>query len=181
MESRYLEGLLPGDLYATSPRDPLGKVATGFLSAETLHWGLIVRPFLEGEHPDYEIMEALLTKGTSVGLFNNIYLDIPLRIYRVKGVATPDIEVLERVAYDYGRATYGYTAVPGIVTWWVFFHMWRLTHFKPPALDTDSVVCTVFVTMVWRDLGVDLVPEEVYPTPNMLEKSEGLECVHAEY
>lgn len=81
---RVLPELLPGDLYATSPREPIGKITSGFLNAETIHWGLIVRPILSDTGPpDYEVVESLMTKGTSVGLFNKIYADIPIRIYRV--------------------------------------------------------------------------------------------------
>ena len=178
---RILPELLPGDLYATSPRDPLGKIATGFLNAETLHWGMIVRPILTDTGVDYEIVESLLTKGMAVGLFNKIYADIPIRIYRVKTVSTPDANSVEWVAYSYGRAIYAYTSVPGIIAWHLAFHVGRLLTFQPPALSPDSAVCTALVTQIWRDLGVDLVPGNAYPTPNALEVSEHLECIYREF
>jgi hypothetical protein len=181
INERILPELLPGDLYATSPRGFLGKVTSAFLNAETVHWGLVVRPVLTQAGVDYEIVESLMTKGTSVGLFNKIYADIPVRIYRVKTATRPDASLVEGIAYSYGRAFYAYLTVPGIVLWWLAFHFGRLSSFQPPALDPDSILCTALVTMVWRDLGVDLVPEHDYPTPNMLEASENLECIYAEF
>ena len=178
---RTLPELLPGDLYATSPRDPLGKVASGFLNAETLHWGMIVRPFFNEVAVDYEIIESLLTKGTAVGLFNKIYTDIPIRIYRVKTADRPDASSVERVAYSYGRAFYAYSSVPGIVVWHLAFHVGRLLTFQPPALSPDSVICTALVTLIWRDLGVDLVAGNVYPAPDALEVSEHLECIYGDF
>jgi len=181
MNGRVLPELLPGDLYATSPREPIGQLCSAFLKAETIHWGLVVRPIQTDAGLDYEVVESLMTKGTSVGLFNKIYADIPIRIYRVQTAARPDAGLVERVAYNYGRAFYAYSSVPGIAVWWLAFHFGRLLSFQPPALSPDSVLCTVLVTLVWRDLGVDLVHEQAYPTPNMLEASEYLECIYCEF
>jgi len=182
LNGRILPELLPGDLYATSPREPLGQICSDFLNAETIHWGLIVRPILSDTGPpDYEVVESLMTKGTSVGLFNKIYADIPIRIYRVKTADRPDAGLVEKVAYNYGRAFYAYSSVPGIAVWWLAFHFGRLLSFQPPALSPDSVLCTVLVTLVWRDLGVDLVQGNRYPTPNMLEASEYLERIYSEF
>jgi len=179
--TRTLPELLPGDLYATSPREPIGRITSDFLNAETIHWGLVVRPIPTDDGLDYEVVESLMTKGTSVGLFNKIYADIPIRIYRVKTAARPSASMVERTAYSYGRAFYSYSSVPGIAVWWLAFHFGRLLSFQPPALSPDSVLCTALVTLVWRDLGVDLVNEQRYPTPNMLEASEHLECIYCEF
>ena len=178
---RQLPELLPGDLYATRPGGLLGKVTSDFLNSETVHWGLVVRPIYIDTQPDYEVVEAIMTKGTSVGLFNTLYADVPIRIYRVKTPIRPTAYQVENVAYSYGRAFYAFTSVPGIIVWWIGFHFLRFLAFKPPALDAGSVLCTVFVTLVWRDLGVDIVPEEKYPTPNMLEASEYLDCIYKEF
>jgi hypothetical protein len=130
---------------------------------------------------DYEIMESIPSKGVGVGLLSEMYGDVPIRIYRVKAATRPSEEEIEKTADSYGRAFYAFTVLPGILTWWLGFHFLRFLDAQPPALDLDSVVCTGFVTLVWRDLGVNLVPEQKYPTPNMLETSKDLECIYREF
>jgi hypothetical protein len=181
MNGRMLPELMPGDLFATPPRSPFTHFFADLLTAETFHWGLVVHPFLTEAGADYEIMEGIPSKGIAVGLLNKMYGDTPIRVYRVKAAIRPSEEDIERTADTYGRVFYAFTTLPGIIAWWIAFHFLRILDAQPPALDLESAVCTAFVAMVWRDLGVDLVPEYAYPTPNMLEASEYLECIYAEF
>ncbi len=181
MNGRMLPELIPGDLFATPPLSPFTHFFADLLTAATFHWGLVVHPFLTEAGADYEIMESIPSKGIGVGLLNEMYGAVPIRVYRVKVAIRPSEEEIERAADAYGRALYGFTALPGIITWWISFHFLRMLDAQPPAIDLESVVCTAWVTQVWRDLGVDLVPEQAYPTPNMLEASEELECIYREF
>lgn len=180
INERILPELIPGDLFATPPRGT-NRFVADLMNAETFHWGLVVHPFLTEDKADYEVMEAIPSKGVAVGLLSRMYGDVPIRVYRVKTEIRPDEREVERAADSYGRAFYAFTTLPGIVIWWVSFHFLRFLGAQPPALDLDSTICSGFVTMVWRDLGVDLVPEVVYPTPEMLEKSEALEIIYSEF
>lgn len=178
MIERRLPELLSGDLFATAPgNDPLERFASDIIHAQTFHWGLVVHP-IDG---DYEIMEAVGSKGAAVGLLSKMYGDIPIRLYRVKSTYRPSIQEVERTADTYGRSLYALKTLPAVAIWWIAFSLLRFLQFLPPALDPDSAICTALVTMVWRDLGVDLVPQYAYPTPDMLEKSEHLECIYKEF
>lgn len=177
MGERILPELVPGDLFATPPMNPVEQFLTDLLNSETLHWGLVSHSVDD----DYEIMEAIPTKGVAVGLLSRMYGDIPIRLYRVQYIPRPSQYEVERIADSYGRAFYAVTSVPDIAAWWLKSHFFRFLGGLPPALDLDSVICTGFVTMVWRDIGVDLVKKYAYPTPEMLEKSESLECIYREF
>ena len=181
MNGRMLPELMPADLFATQPRDPIGRFATDTLNAQTFHWVLVVHPVLTEAGADYEIMEAIATKGVAVGLLNQMYGDVPIRVYRVKFISRPDGRQVERVADAYGRSFYAFTTLPSIIKWWIGSHFIRFLDSQPPALDLNSTLCTGFVTMVIKDLGVELVPETVYPTPDLLEKSPHLECIYREF
>jgi hypothetical protein len=181
MDGRTLPELIPGDLFAVPPDNPFTHFFADLLTAKTFHWGLVVHPFLTEAGMDYEIMESIPSKGIGVGLLNEMYGAIPIRVYRVKATTRPEENLIERTADSYGRAIYGFTALPGIITWWIKFHFLRMLDAQPPAIDLSSVVCTAWVTQVWRDLGVDLVPKQDYPTPDMLETSEDLECIYSEF
>jgi len=180
MPERTLPELIPGDLFATPPHGPY-RLAADLLNAQTFHWGLVVHSFLPDGKTDYEIMEAIPTKGVSVGLLSGLYGDVPIRIYRVKVTHRPSEREVESVADSYGRSFYAFTTLPHIVTWWLSSHFVRFLTAQPPALDLDSTICTGFVTMVWKDLGVELAPQAAYPTPDMLEKSPNLEIIYAEF
>jgi len=180
-DERILPELMPGDLFATPPRGLPARFAADLMAAKTFHWGLLVHPFLTEAGTDYEMMEAIPTKGVAVGLLSRTYSDVPIRIYRVKAASRPSEREVEMAADSYGRSFYAFIVLPGIVMWWVSFHLLRLLNAQPPALDLDSAICSGFVTMVWRDLGIDLVPQAAYPTPEMLEKSESLECIYSEF
>ncbi|GAI45015.1 unnamed protein product [marine sediment metagenome] len=181
MNERMLPELMPGDLFATPPADPLARFTSDLLNAQTFHWVLVVHPVLIDSRVDYEIMEAIPTKGVAVGLLSQMYGDVPIRVYRVKALSRPDERQVERVADSYGRSFYAFTTLPSIITWWVSSHFIRFLDSQPPALDLNSALCTGFVTMVWKDLGVELVPPGVYPTPDMLEKSPSLEIIYSEF
>lgn len=181
MNQRELPELIPGDLFTTPPRSPWTRFFMDVINAKTLHWGLVVHPFRSEAGVDYEIIEAIAIKGVAVGLLNKMYGDIPIRIYRVKTATRPDERLVEMVADSYGRSFYDFTAIPGAATWWIKFHFLRFLAAQAPALDPESDVCTAFVALVWRDLGVDLVSQYAYPTPDMLEKSEKLECIYGEF
>jgi len=176
-----LPELIPGDLFATPPADPISRFTTDLLNAQTFHWVLVVHPVLTEAGVDYEIMEAIPTKGVAVGLLSQLYGDVPIRVYRVKAISRPGERQVERVADSYGRSFYAFTTLPSIIKWWLSSHFVRFLDSQPPALDLNSALCTGFVTMVWKDLGVDLVPQAVYPTPDMLEKSQNLECIYREF
>ena len=181
MNGRVLPELMPGDLFATPPHDRIGRFAADVMNSQTFHWGLVVHPILIDSRVDYEIMEAIPSKGVAVGLLNQMYGDVPIRVYRVNAISRPDEREVERVADAYGRSFYAFKTIPGIITWWINTHLVRFLDSQPPALDLDSVLCTGFVTMVWKDLGVELVPQAAYPTPDMLEKSSTLEYIYGEY
>jgi len=181
MNERMLPELLPGDLFATQPADIVSRFTSDLLNAQTFHWVLVVHPVLTEAGVDYEIMEAIPTKGVAVGLLSQMYGDVPIRVYRVKAISRPDERQVERVADSYGRSFYAFKTLPSIITWWVGSHFVRFLDSQPPALDLNSVLCTGFVTMVWKDLGVELVPQAVYPTPDMLEKSQNLEYIYGEF
>jgi len=181
VSERMLPELMPGDLFATPPSDPGFQFAADLMSAQTFHWGLVVHPFLTGAGVDYEIMEAIPSKGVAVGLLSRLYGDTPVRIYRVKAAGRPDERQVEQVADSYGSSFYAFTTLPRLGLWWVGFHLLRFLDAQPPALDFDSTICSGFVAMVWRDLGVELVPQAVYPTPEMLERSQNLECIYKEF
>lgn len=181
MNGRMLPELIPGDLFATPPLSPFTRFFADLLTAETFHWGLVVHPFSTEAGADYEIMEAIPSKGVGVGLLSKMYADTPIRVYRVKATTRPSEGEIESIADSYGRSIYGFTALPGIIAWWIAFHTLRILDAQPPAIDLGSIVCTAWVTQVWRDLGVDLVPNQAYPTPNMLETSEELECIYGEF
>ncbi|GAI07153.1 unnamed protein product [marine sediment metagenome] len=181
MNERMLPELMPGDLFATPPADPLARFTSDLLSSQTFHWVLVVHPVLTEAGVDYEIMEAIPTKGVAVGLLSQMYGDVPIRVYRVKAISRPDERQVERVADSYGRSFYAFTTLPSIITWWIGSHFVRFLDSQPPALDLNSALCTGFVTMVWKDLGVELVPQAVYPTPDMLEKSPNLEIIYREF
>ncbi len=181
MNERMLPELITGDLFAVPPDSPFTRFFADLLTAQTFHWGLVVHPFLTEAGADYEIMESIPSKGVGVGLLSEMYGDIPIRVYRVKATQRPDEGLVERIADSYGRSIYGFTALPGIIAWWIKFHSLRILDAQPPAFDLGSIVCTAWVTQVWRDLGVDLVPKQNYPTPNMLETSEHLECIYREF
>ncbi len=83
MPERMLPELIPGDLFATPPHGQPYQFAADLLNAQTFHWGLVVHSFLPDGKTDYEIMEAIPTKGVSVGLLSKLYGDAPIRIYRV--------------------------------------------------------------------------------------------------
>lgn len=180
MNERVLPELIPGDLFATPPHDPLGRFASDVMNAQTFHWGLVVHPISVNSSVDYEIMEAIPSKGVAVGLLSQMYGDVPIRIYRVKAISRPGEREVERVADSYGRSFYAYTTLPNIITWWISSHLVRFLNSQPPALDLDSTICSGFVTMVWKDLGVELVPQ-AYPTPDMLEKSPNLKYIYTEF
>ncbi len=181
MNERMLPELMPGDLFATPPRDALARFTSDLLNAQTFHWVLVVHPVFIDSRVDYEIMEAIPTKGVAVGLLSQMYGDVPIRVYRVKAISRPDERQVERVADSYGRSFYAFTTIPSIITWWIGSHFIRFLDSQPPALDLNSALCTGFVTMVWKDLGVELVPPGVYPTPDMLEKSPNLEYIYGEF
>ncbi|MBA7594913.1 hypothetical protein ES703_01869 [subsurface metagenome] len=181
MNERMLPELMPGDLFATPPADPISRFASDLLNAQTFHWVLVVHPVLIGSRVDYEIMEAIPSKGVAVGLLSQMYGDVPIRVYRVKAISRPDGRQVEMVADSFGRSFYAFTTLPSIIKWWVNSHFVRFLDSQPPALDLNSALCTGFVTMVWKDLGVELVPQTVYPTPDMLEKSPNLECIYREF
>ncbi|MBA7536334.1 hypothetical protein ES705_28597 [subsurface metagenome] len=181
MNERMLPELMPGDLFATPPADRLARFTSDLLNAQTFHWVLVVHPVFINSRVDYEIMEAIPTKGVAVGLLSQMYGDVPIRVYRVKAISRPDERQVERVADSYGRSFYAFTTLPSIVTWWISSHFIRFLDSQPPALDLNTTLCTGFVTMVWRDLGVELVPQGVYPTPDMLEKSPNLETIYSEF
>lgn len=181
MNERMLPELIPGDLFATPPHDPLGRFAADLMNSQTFHWGLVVHPFLTDAKVDYEIMEAIPSKGVAVGLLSQMYGDVPIRVYRVKVISRPDERQVERIADSYGRSFYAFTTIPGLAGWWIRFHLLRFLDAQPPALDLDSAICSGFVTMVWKDLGIDLIPQTAYPTPDMLEKSQNLEYIYKEF
>jgi len=181
MPERMLPELIPGDLFATPPQDAISRFTSDLLNAQTFHWVLVVHPVLTEAGVDYEIMEAIPTKGVAVGLLSQLYGDVPIRVYRVKAISRPDEREVEKVADSYGRSFYAFTTLPSIIKWWVGSHFVRFLDSQPPALDLNSVLCTGFVTLVWRDLGVELIPQAIYPTPEMLEKSPNLECIYGEY
>jgi len=181
VSERMLPELIPGDLFATPPSGPPYQFAADLMNAKTFHWGLIARSFLTGAEADYEIMEAIPSKGVAVGLLSQMYGATPIRIYRVKTVSRPSEEEVERVADFYGHSFYAFTTLPRIIAWWLSSHFVRFLTAQPPALDLDSTISTGFVTMVWKDLGVELAPQAAYPTPDMLEKSPNLEIIYAEF
>ena len=181
MPERMLPELIPGDLFATPPQGLGPRFTADLLNAKTFHWVLVVHPVLTEAGVDYEIMEAIPTKGVAVGLLSRLYSDVPIRAYRVKATSRPDERQVEMVADAYGRSFYAFTTLPNIFIWWLSSHFTRFLDSQPPSLDLNSTLCTGFVTMVWKDLGVELVPQSAYPTPEMLEKSPNLEIIYAEF
>lgn len=177
---RMLPELMPGDLFATPPGNPIEQSFAFVMNSETYHWGMVVHSYMTEAGMDYEIMESI-PRGISVGILGKMYGDKAIRVYRVKVSPRPSASEVEWVANGYGRSFYGFVALPGVVIWLIGNHISRALSLKPPALNPDAVICSAFVTLVWRDLGVDLVPQSAYPTPDMVEKSESLECIYREY
>jgi hypothetical protein len=172
-----LPPLKPGDLFALPPTRFYQRwVCNHFLEgAKTFHWGLITHRFRD--QSDYGTSESL-GKGVSVGWLS-FYRDEPIRIYRVKGqpegldLATQ----LCRKAHDHGRDLYDYPVFINVGLWFIL----KRLGIKAKVQKDARFYCQEYVVHVWKELGVDLIPDSEYPVCKNLEESPELELIYKDF
>lgn len=153
-----------GNLFATPPGSWWSKLVCRLLGAKTFHWGMII----DGDEDGWQITESI---GKGVALTRLTY---PWAyIYRIKGLEVRSQQII-KIHSHYGEWRYDWDVPVKTAIWWLAKHYFGKII---PRYHDKEVNCQEWVALLASELGVKIIPDDVYPMCTNLENSPHLELV----
>jgi len=156
----------PGDLFGTPPDNWWQRLICRIIGAHSFHWGC----FISDDANSTWVITESIGKGVALTRFNypRAY------VYRIKDIGEVSWKRLINIVADYGDYPYDWEVAFRMAIWWLLRHYFNKVL---PIQHDKEVNCVEWVALICNELGVKIVNDEDYPTPENLEYSSYLQFI----